>query len=151
MNSLEHYEALLSDRHAIVTCCATVFESKYEAPPPVPIWWVADCLHALKCQRCRLANHQAVTRMMPVINAASRNMFTSKTVFDEPDMRRENRRRFCTPGCRSCESFPAPRIWGSCRRILSHAFCNVVRMHIDLRSPSSAPFGPCVDFFDGLP
>jgi hypothetical protein len=70
MALLAHYEALLWGGDDIVTCCATVFERD---APRIPIWWIADCLHALKCQRCRLANNLTLTAMMPVINAASVN------------------------------------------------------------------------------
>jgi hypothetical protein len=44
-----------------------------DAPDPA-VWWIADCLHRLKCQRCRLLHNLALNPGMPVINAASINM-----------------------------------------------------------------------------
>jgi hypothetical protein len=65
------YEDLILGGWDIVACCAAAFEHETDKTPQ--IWWIADCLHALKCQRCRLSNNLALSPTMPPINAASLN------------------------------------------------------------------------------
>jgi hypothetical protein len=66
---IEKYRDLLLGKQEIVSCCAAAFQ--HETDEISLIWWIADCLHALKCQRCRLANDLALHSTMPSINAAS--------------------------------------------------------------------------------
>jgi hypothetical protein len=68
---LSRYEELLFSRCDTVPCCAMAFDCN--DAPGLPIWWIADCLHALKCQQCRLLYNLALNPGMTVINAASIN------------------------------------------------------------------------------
>jgi hypothetical protein len=68
---LSRYEELFLSRRDIVTCCVVAFD-RNDAPDPL-FWWIADCLHGLKCQRCRLLHNLAVNPGTPVTNAASVN------------------------------------------------------------------------------
>jgi hypothetical protein len=68
---LSKYEELLFSRSDMVACCVVAFD-RDDAPDP-PIWWIADCLHGLKCQRCRLLHNLALNPGMSVINAARIN------------------------------------------------------------------------------
>jgi hypothetical protein len=65
---IEKYRDRLLGKQNIVSCCAAAFQ--HETDEIARIWWIADCLHALKCQRCRLANDLALHSTMPPTSAS---------------------------------------------------------------------------------